>query len=266
MGILGSLLGGVMGLGAQSMANKAQAQENEKNYERQKEFAQNSIQWKVQDAEAAGLHRLAGIGTTSTQYIPTGGGTDSSPQIAADMGQGIGDAIANSRVQRQSMQLDLESKKLENENKRLQNLQIMQEMGQNTLSNLSNTSSMGLGNSTGLSGQGTTAGSIAGKIPSESIYGVTPKPEDETTFAKSPAGFWHITPSEKYRDYYSENMFLNIAQGLRNAYNTEASFKNYMQKKLEKKLKDEGSFDPKKHRLEHKFTLGEGHTWRVVPK
>lgn len=266
MGFLGSVVGGLFGLGSQAMANKQQEKQSQVEYERQKEFAQNSIQWKVKDAENAGLHRLAGIGTTATQYIPTSGGSDASPQIAQEMGQGIGDAIGNSRVQRQSIQLDLESKKLENENKRLQNMQIMQEMGQATLSNLSNKAPIGLTPGSGLEGQGTTAGALAGKIPSESIYGVTPKAEDETTFAKSPAGFWHITPSKDYRDYYSENLFANIAQGMRNAYNPDARFKKNMEEKLKKKLQDEGGFDPKKHKLEHKFTLGEGHTWKVVPK
>lgn len=58
-----SLLGGAL---SSITGNSAQRRE----YERQKEFAQNGISWRVADAESAGLHPLAAIGANVTSYTP----------------------------------------------------------------------------------------------------------------------------------------------------------------------------------------------------
>ena len=58
----GSVVGGVAGYLGQKKAESAQRQANRLAYEREKEFAQNQIQWKVKDAVAAGLHPLAALG------------------------------------------------------------------------------------------------------------------------------------------------------------------------------------------------------------
>lgn len=76
----GSLLGGALG---SSSASKAA----NKDYRRQKEFAKNSIRWKVEDAKRAGLHPLFALG----------GGASFSPSIqtgSTDLGSGIGEAAA----------------------------------------------------------------------------------------------------------------------------------------------------------------------------
>lgn len=265
MSFLGSLVSGVFGLGGQAIQNKNEEKRAQQEYERQKEFAQNSIQWKVKDAENAGLHRLAGIGTNATQYIPTSGGSDNTSQAMAEIGQGLGDAIGNSKQRRmmiEGTQLDLESKRLENENKRLQNMQIMQTMGQNTLSNLSNTSPIGL---TGdLSGQGTTAGAMAGKIPTQGVYGVDRKPANETRFVKSPEGYWHITPSEEMQDYYSESMLANIFQGMRNAFNPTIG--SQLQKQIADFLTEKGELNPKTQKVKKWFSPVVGWQFRVENK
>lgn len=46
-------------------------QQANREYERQKEFARMGIQWKMQDAQAAGLHPLAVLGGTGASYSPT---------------------------------------------------------------------------------------------------------------------------------------------------------------------------------------------------
>lgn len=50
--------------------NRANAEIAAQNRALQKEFAQNSIQWKVNDAKQAGLHPLAAIGAQGTSYTP----------------------------------------------------------------------------------------------------------------------------------------------------------------------------------------------------
>lgn len=73
----------------------------------QREFAQNGIRWRVEDAKAAGLHPLAAIGAAGAGYSPTisaGGGSynvdfgrnlpsDTGASLA-NMGQGLGRAIS----------------------------------------------------------------------------------------------------------------------------------------------------------------------------
>lgn len=47
------------------------AEQRKEEYERQKDFAQMGIRWKVDDARAAGLHPLAVLGSAGASYSPT---------------------------------------------------------------------------------------------------------------------------------------------------------------------------------------------------
>jgi len=71
----GSLLGGLFG-------NKSAKKQAKQDYRRQKEFAQNTIQWKVADAKKAGLHPLYALGASGS-FTPS--------NLAG--GYGTGDAI-----------------------------------------------------------------------------------------------------------------------------------------------------------------------------
>ncbi|MBX2833764.1 MAG: hypothetical protein KTR28_02210 [Micavibrio sp.] len=87
-------------------------------YDKDKEFAQNAIQWRVNDAKQAGLHPLSALGqspamSNSASYIQ-------SPEKGVDfhaLGQGI-DRAANAgrnQTQRELDNLRLERAKLEND-------------------------------------------------------------------------------------------------------------------------------------------------------
>lgn len=66
-------------------------QAGDREYERQKEFAQNGIRWRVEDAKAAGIHPIFAIGANTSTYSPQAAvGTDYG---LSDMGQNIGRAI-----------------------------------------------------------------------------------------------------------------------------------------------------------------------------
>ena len=67
-------------------AKKAAAQ----NYAQQKEFAQNSIRWKKEDAERAGIHPLYALGANTNSFAPTSVGTSSDFSGLAQAGQDIG--------------------------------------------------------------------------------------------------------------------------------------------------------------------------------
>ena len=134
-GPVGAILGGAMGGSIQS------SYENEKQYGRdkelmnyqmyrneklQKEFAQKGIQWKVKDAEKAGIHPLAALGgsTHSPSSAFVGG---ASPLVnrsgdMAELGQNISRAAAATATehQRKIMDLQLENMQYDNEMKEME--------------------------------------------------------------------------------------------------------------------------------------------------
>lgn len=118
-----SLLGGVLSNKANEKANK-QAQENALRQEAlQKEFAQSGIQWKVQDAEKAGIHPLYALGANTVSYSPTSvGTTPNSFDFIGDAGQNIGRAIQSGSSQTQRVAaLQLTAAQLQNEGLMLDN-------------------------------------------------------------------------------------------------------------------------------------------------
>lgn len=75
--IIGAALSAAAAAKASSDARRARLSQqssqdstSELDYARQKEFAQNSIQWRVADAKAAGLHPLYALGGAGSSYQP----------------------------------------------------------------------------------------------------------------------------------------------------------------------------------------------------
>lgn len=81
------ILGGLMGSSSQRKADA-------KNAELQREFAQKSIQWRVQDAQAAGISPLAALGASTTSAAPSYVGSDIGKSVTR-AGSRIGQAIGN---------------------------------------------------------------------------------------------------------------------------------------------------------------------------
>lgn len=105
------LVSGVLGLagGAVSSITGNKAQERE--YERQKEFAQNGIRWKVEDAKAAGIHPLYALGAQTASYSPMS--TSGSDYGLSDMGQSIKGAMeAKQTAEERARQREIENYKL----------------------------------------------------------------------------------------------------------------------------------------------------------
>lgn len=85
-----SLLGGLFGQNKQEkMADK--------NIQLQKDFAQQGIRWKVDDAKAAGIHPLYALGANTTSFSPVSIGNDLANGIAAS-GQDIARAVDATRT------------------------------------------------------------------------------------------------------------------------------------------------------------------------
>lgn len=121
----GSLLGGF--LNSNSAADAAE-KAGERNAALQREFAQNSLQWKAEDARKAGIHPIYAMGAPTYQATPSYIAADTSAFGAgiANAGQDIGRAIDTTRTATQKIsaytataqKLELERAQLMNDNLR----------------------------------------------------------------------------------------------------------------------------------------------------
>lgn len=86
-----SLLGGFLG-------NQQKTEGQNREIELQKEFAQNGLRWKIDDAKAAGIHPLAALGATGAAYSPVGLGDNDTAASFASAGQDFSRAIDATRT------------------------------------------------------------------------------------------------------------------------------------------------------------------------
>lgn len=124
------LIGGVLGDKATEKQNQQNIQLQrelaDRNEALQREFATSGIQWKVADAQKAGVHPLYALGASTTSFSPIsmGGGVAAKDSLASnlsDMGQDVSRAIRatsshEDRAYDQKMKLlNLEKAGLENQ-------------------------------------------------------------------------------------------------------------------------------------------------------
>lgn len=133
-----SLAGGLMGSKSSKDAAEDQMMANERNAALQREFAQNGITWKVNDAKRAGIHPLFALGAQTMPAAPSyvGGVADYSMANAVkEMGQDVGRAVhstmsSDQRAER-LMDLQVENQSLQNDLLRTQiSSQIAKTTGQ----------------------------------------------------------------------------------------------------------------------------------------
>lgn len=131
--ILGAV-GSLVGTGASYLQGRQNARDAQAHAARQealqREFAQNGISWKVEDAKRAGIHPLYALGASTQSYAPTTVGSSSTDFSGlGEAGQNIGRAIDATRpnVDKQAAALQtahsmaqLEGAKLDNDIKRAQ--------------------------------------------------------------------------------------------------------------------------------------------------
>lgn len=125
---IGNIAGSVLGfMGAKDKNKQAQELANQE-YMRQKEFAQQGIRWKVDDAHAAGVHPLFALGASTSSYAPQSIGLENEMahlgKGLADMGQDVSRAsqaqttkseraavVARDAIALEGMQLDNDIKR-----------------------------------------------------------------------------------------------------------------------------------------------------------
>ncbi|AXH78003.1 MAG: DNA pilot protein [Microviridae sp.] len=112
--------------------DKTAARQDQLNYERQKEFAQNSLQWRAADAQKAGLSKFAALGG-GAYYTPSSTTSSSfgTGDAVAAAGNAVGQGIANYALYAQREALT--GQKLDNELKKTQlkaaNLELQNQQG-----------------------------------------------------------------------------------------------------------------------------------------
>lgn len=89
--MLGAIVGGITSLIGGRRAEKNATKQSNVEYQRQKEFAQSGISWKVKDAKRAGIAPLAALGAPLTSYAPQSisGGDGGISQFGQDIGRAI---------------------------------------------------------------------------------------------------------------------------------------------------------------------------------
>lgn len=76
-----------------------QSQQQAANIAAQREFAQQGIRWKVEDAKAAGVHPLYALGAQTHSFTPTAiGGADTPATNFGSMGQDLSRAVNATRT------------------------------------------------------------------------------------------------------------------------------------------------------------------------
>lgn len=147
--IVGDIIKGVSSFFGTKDTNENNARIAQQNVDLQKQFAQNGIQWKVADAQAAGIHPLYALGASTSSFSPVSVGYQSPisglGSAAADALQHAGTDISRSvdatRTSPQRAEarigtamavaggkLDLEEKALRLDTLRLQNQRLRQQL------------------------------------------------------------------------------------------------------------------------------------------
>lgn len=92
---------------ARDRNNELQLQLARENMAMQREFAQQGVRWRVEDAKAAGVHPLFALGAQVTSASPVSAFTEANPytlpQSLSDVGQDIGRAVHATRTGRERM-------------------------------------------------------------------------------------------------------------------------------------------------------------------
>lgn len=219
-GSIGSALGGIagslIGQKVQQGNQKALIDQQEK---LQKQFAKQGIQWRVADAQKAGIHPLYALGASTSSYTPQQVGMSTGGGDLAAMGQDILGAVnrGSSRADRlfntQQRTLSLERMGLEND---LLKAQIANQTSQLSAPALPSQSDHYL-----IGGQGDAAGPRVQDIPLRRVASAPGAPHaeggavPEVGFGRTTKG-WAPTMSRDFKDRAEDDLAAEISWNIRN--------------------------------------------------
>lgn len=256
-GWLGGLLGGFGSIIGAGINSATQSKINKENIAMQKEFAQNGIQWKVQDAQKAGIHPAVALGAQTYQATPS--------SVAPDVGSGVSGAFKHfgsaidSYIDDKSeeRQLQLEALKLANEKDRIE----IEKAKKGSNDNASLNPNSYIPSLSNLSSSNDVSDNSSSRNTSNnlSIYGTDDKPLSDVTFDKNLDGSFSVNYSKDRQDIYSESFLEKLGWSLRNTfdYDTQRDIKNI--RRAAKLSKDEVV-------IPLPYRPGSGRRFKIVPK
>lgn len=133
-----NFIGGQMNRSSQDAYNAQQYQLAQQNMAQQREFAQHGVQWKVEDAKAAGINPLAALGASTTSFSPVsvGGEAPKPGDSFSGMGQDLQRAFkATSSAAMREESDNSELRKLQLEKASLENDVLRQEVNSRAMRN-----------------------------------------------------------------------------------------------------------------------------------
>ena len=249
LGAIGSAVSGMLNNSATDRANSAAQAARAQDIALQREFAQNSIQWRVNDAKAAGLHPLAALGVSGYSYSPVGLSTAPNDysyvgNALGQMGQSIDSAREAGMTKAQRAKAEAISDQqtaLGLEHQRLQNEVLQMEIASRK-ARLAQESRPGLPLATGpdgtvlIQGQGDsfqrsavlpapprpTASGLIELTPPEVVINQPEKPSQQAgsnpdySFNRLPDGSYAVSRMVNGQDPYEEDWLGGFSWNLRN--------------------------------------------------
>lgn len=191
----------------------------EKNKNLQKEFAQNGIQWKVDDAKRSGIHPLAALGAQTSQFSPVqvGSGqgykgvskTDRIAKFLADSGQDISRSVRalQTKQQRELTDIVLAQEKAKLKGFELEN-QVLEKRLNGPNANSFPTSGLGIVESDLTPDVDSVPGKVYQVVPEavSSAPGVKLGTGPEGGYKHSRMGYIKYYPDQNVMDLLSESM------------------------------------------------------------
>lgn len=222
-----SLLGGLLGeKGADDRSAQSLAFAREQ-MNQQREFAQQGIRWRVDDAKAAGVHPLYALGAQVTPYSSVNF-TPESPsygmsQAVADMGQNIGRAVQAKQTGGERLQSNMEQLQLRNMelNNALIESQIFRNYGNSLPPPMPSVITEPLAPPEAI---GAAHGAIAGTSPQpvEMSMSEPGRPSKQAggvpdwTYTRTADGGLTLTPSKDVKELTEDNFIQEVLWSLRN--------------------------------------------------
>lgn len=224
IGAAGSLIGGLLSKGSADSAREQSQANFDQQVALQREFAQQGVRWKVEDAKAAGVHPLFALGAQTHSYSPIAINTpvdNSMANMAANMGQDIGRAVHQTRTQPERDQAfvsairsqQVEGLRLDNELKRVQ-----LETGVGRLMRETGPAFPGAGNM--IPGQGNSPpvdvlGAIGSTYNVDPGRGFEDKSVTDVGYSRTKHG-WMPVPGKDVKERIEDNTYQEIMHAIRN--------------------------------------------------
>lgn len=222
-----SLLGGLLGESGANDRSAASLAFAREQMAAQKEFAQQGIRWRVEDAKAAGIHPLYAMGAQVTPFSSVSFSPEQPSygmaQAAADMGQNIGRAVqakqtGGERIADNIQALQVRNMQLQND---LLESQIFRNYGNSlpppmpgyTVEPLAppEAISSAIGNLPGTKVEPVEMNASTPGIPSKQAGAV-----NDWTFTKTADGGLTLTPSKDVKELTEDNLIQEVLWSLRN--------------------------------------------------